>query len=818
MRRLQRLSVVGVVALLIPLGVDGSASAAPPAPRLPATLLEPDFTDTVISYGALATPISLTAIPGGRVIVLEKGGKVRVIQSGSLLATPALDLSAAPNSLAGCTGTERGLLGFAADPDFTANGFVYIYYTRANASAPGNCVNRVSRFQMTGNTIARASEVVLIDNISSLNGNHNGGDIEVGHDGFLYVAVGDGGCDPRNVALCHTDNESPQDLSLLNGKILRVDRFTGAPAPGNPFTGPGTAACRTRGNTAATPTTTCQEVFAYGLRNPWRFAFDPNTGATRFHINDVGELAREEVNLGIAGANYGWPAREGLCAAGEDAVNAVPACAPPDAGLGYTDPIIDYPHDHGVGGQYITGGAFVPNGAWPAKFDGGYLFADGYPGKIFLQPAVGPMETFATDVGGVADLEFVYEAGGWALYYVNAASNQVRRIRYDAPVAPDPGPLAFAAVTPQQRVFDSRNAGAHTGPLRAGSSRLINVATVVGDHRAALVNITTVLPSSIGYVSVSYPRAVPVPTSNLNGTGGQVIANASIVPIDSDGNIVLYSSARTHVIVDLLGFFDLTTGGAATAGRFQPVAPVRAADTRTASSAQNLYSETTIGATPVVNVPLAGRHGLANDVQFVCLMVTAIATSGPTPGFVVAHGHASAVPATSNLNVNGFNDVRANLVVVAVGADGSIDLRLKDVVDVLVDVIGSFTTGSAALASDGTYQPLAPVRIVDTRVSLGFPRFLPGTSGAIDPAAVPADALAVAQNVVITGTASNGYITTYPTGLAQVPAVSNGNASGPGQTRSVLSLTRVGAASVSYFTSMGTDVIVDVTGYFNGAV
>ena len=108
---------------------------------------------------------------------------------------------------------------------------------------------------MTGNTIARSSELILLDNISAVNGNHNGGDLEVGNDGFLYVAVGDAGCDPRGDSGCAGSNDGAQDLSLLNGKILRVDRATGAPAAGNPFALAGAAPCRTRGNTPSTPVT-----------------------------------------------------------------------------------------------------------------------------------------------------------------------------------------------------------------------------------------------------------------------------------------------------------------------------------------------------------------------------------------------------------------------------------------------------------------------------------------------------------------------------------------------------------------------------------
>src|SRR5690606_28470352 len=117
------------------------------------------------------------------------------------------------------------------DPAFLANGHIYLYYTRRAAAAPGGCVNRVSRFTLNESNVDPASELVLLDNISSVNGNHNGGDLEFGADGYLYVAVGDAGRDPRGDSGGAGRNDAAQDLSLLNGKVLRVTT-SGAPAPG----------------------------------------------------------------------------------------------------------------------------------------------------------------------------------------------------------------------------------------------------------------------------------------------------------------------------------------------------------------------------------------------------------------------------------------------------------------------------------------------------------------------------------------------------------------------------------------------------------
>ena len=201
---------------------------------------------------------------------------MRVIDGDTELAQPALDLSGVL-----CTADEMGLLGAVVDPAFASNGFVYLYYTRSKS---GRCVNRVSRFTMSGATIGPASELVLVDEIPAT-GNHNAGDLAFGNDGYLYVSVGDGGCDYAGGG-CAGENDASRDQHALIGKILRITSTGGIPVE-NPFQGAGTARCNVTGRTTAG--NKCQETFAWGLRNPFRFAFDPNTAGTRFFINDVGQ-------------------------------------------------------------------------------------------------------------------------------------------------------------------------------------------------------------------------------------------------------------------------------------------------------------------------------------------------------------------------------------------------------------------------------------------------------------------------------------------------------------------------------------------------
>jgi glucose/arabinose dehydrogenase/Ca2+-binding RTX toxin-like protein len=402
-----------------------------------AATLQPGFEDQLLaSAPALSKPIALAFTPDGRMLVATQPGQLRVYKNGQLLQTPALNISSKI-----CANSERGMLGVAVDPNFDAqvpgDDFVYVYYTynkfgvcpTGQPTNVSNPVNRVSRFVMSGDTVDLATEKILIDNIPSPNGNHNAGDLHFGKDGYLYVTVGDGGCDYKGDSGCAGANDASRDRHILLGKVLRITRDGDIPST-NPYTGTSSARCNSTGRTD--PGKNCQETFAWGLRNPFRFAFDPNATGTRFFVNDVGQNTWEEVDQGKAGADYAWNLCEGTHDNPDRAGSVGCAAAP------YTPPVHEYNHSD-TGCASVTGGAFVPNGVWPASYEGSYLLGDYVCNKIFmLTPVNGGGFTrteFASGLGsgGPTAMTFGPYGSSKALYYTTYANGgEIHRLAYTA--------------------------------------------------------------------------------------------------------------------------------------------------------------------------------------------------------------------------------------------------------------------------------------------------------------------------------------------------------------------------------------------------
>jgi len=312
-----------------------SNTVEPPPPPPPGT------PDLQLVTNQLSSPVYATSPPGDtlRLFVVQQGGLVRVLRRDTLLPTPFLDLRGKIDA-----GGERGLLSLAFHPQYAANGRFYVYFTDPNGDI------RIVRYLVSA-ADSNVADSLSADTVLAVahpgQSNHNGGQLQFGPDGKLYAGLGDGGSggDPDG---------NGQDRHALLGKLLRldVDGASGYTIPAtNPF---------------ASDTTAASEIWALGVRNPWRFSFDRQTGD--LYIGDVGQGAWEEVDVQPAasagGVNYGWVVMEGM------------HCYPPGMNscnqTGLTLPVIEYDHPTGCS---ITGG-YVYRGTRVPMLSGQYLYAD----------------------------------------------------------------------------------------------------------------------------------------------------------------------------------------------------------------------------------------------------------------------------------------------------------------------------------------------------------------------------------------------------------------------------------------------------------
>lgn len=319
----------------------GESQGSPAEPTPPAPSATGSFGLTDVASG-LTRPVYLTAPAGDpRLFVVEKAGRIRIIKNGTLLATPFLDIT----SKVGSSGNEQGLFSVAFHPSYSASGFLFVNYTNTSGDT------RIERYTVSSNPdIVNAASGKTILAIDQPFTNHNGGLNLFGPDGMLYIGMGDGGSggDP---------NRNGQNKNVLLGKLLRIDVDHGDPyaiPASNPF-----AAGGGRG-----------EVWAYGLRNPWRFAFDKS--ANLLYIADVGQNTYEEVNVVASnrgGVNYGWNIMEG-----SSCFNAS-SCSQ----SGLERPVVSFNRDGGV--CSVIGGMVYRGTAVP-QLVGHYLYADYCAGWI----------------------------------------------------------------------------------------------------------------------------------------------------------------------------------------------------------------------------------------------------------------------------------------------------------------------------------------------------------------------------------------------------------------------------------------------------
>jgi Glucose / Sorbosone dehydrogenase len=393
---------------------------------------------TLQPVGSFNAPIFVTSDPADpdRLFVVERSGVVVEAKGG--VTSPYAEIT----DLVSCCAGERGLLSIALAPDFPSSGRFYAFYTGESVAGGQEGDIHVDSFRPGPGGGAPIREPIL-QIAHAVEDNHNGGQLQFGPDGFLYIATGDGGGsgDPF---------DNGQDTDSLLGKVLRIDPRPGqTPAyvapPGNPFLGGGGL----------------EEIWAYGLRNPWRFSFDRLSGD--MIVADVGQGAREEIDYapspapGVvsgAGSNYGWDCREGSI--------PYPPSGCADAG-GFVDPVFDYPHDDPGGGAAhgcsIIGG-YVVRDPGLADLYGRYVYGDLCGGEIrsLVLPEGGGVASGDRSEGLTLERPVTFGEDAQGRLYVASAEGSVYRFHGEA--------LAASPAAPNGIALPSKN------PRGRGSPRL----------------------------------------------------------------------------------------------------------------------------------------------------------------------------------------------------------------------------------------------------------------------------------------------------------------------------------------------------------
>jgi glucose/arabinose dehydrogenase len=391
-------------------------------------------------------PFYVTGAPGdpSRVFVVEGGGTIRLVKNGVTQATPFLDISSDMYRGSGCTYGDCGLFSMALAPDYATSGLFYVFYTRAPMNSSEGFGLRIEEFRRSAANPDVADpasgRIVLEIPRQATSGAHNGGQLQFGPDGLLYISVGDGVC-------CTDPDGNGQNTATLNGKLLRIN-----PAPTMPFQYSIPA-----DNPFAGATPGRDEIYAYGLRNPYRFSFDRLTGDLT--IGDVGEGSWEEVDFmprGTGrGANFGWNCFEGM-----HVFFMAPTSCTTSPPANPTPPVVEYAHTSPPGPPAaVNGGYVIRDGALPSLL-GRYIYADSYDtlgGELHtVQLSAGGssgdsgLGVFATNVvsfGEDACAHIYVAAIGGTVYRLEPTSGAFPCAPQTPPPSPPPPPPGAAPPT-----------------------------------------------------------------------------------------------------------------------------------------------------------------------------------------------------------------------------------------------------------------------------------------------------------------------------------------------------------------------------------
>ena len=477
------------------------------APAPPAGAAAPPGFREVQLSSTIRLGTGMAFAPDGRLFVLGQNGVVSIVKDGQVLPTPFLDLR--PN--VDWSG-ERGLTGIAFDPHFAFNGYVYLYYTVIDSATSSH--NRISRFTAQGD-VALAGETRIADLEPLTENLHNGGAMAFGPDGKLYVTVGDNGVSTR-----------AQQLTNRFGKVLRLNS-DGSPPADNPFF------ATTQGGNRA--------IWAIGLRNPFSLSF---SRAGVMHINDVGEKAWEEINVGRAGANYGWPLSEGTTTT-----------------AGHTSPLYAYPNTSASGGDCaITGGGFYEPATptYPSDYAGDYFFADFCSDWIKRRDASGTVTDFITasspspvdvEVGPDGDLYYLtrrsdltsslfrvdFDAGQSATITAQPTSQRVS--------VGEPADFTVSAVGAAPLSYQWQRNGTNITGATSATYRLASTTTADSGARFRVVvrNSISTVTSAEATLTVTTDRrptaTIASPASGATYAGGDVISFSGAGTDPEDGTL-----------------------------------------------------------------------------------------------------------------------------------------------------------------------------------------------------------------------------------------------------------------------------------------
>lgn len=436
--------------------------------NIPSAFALPTGFSNQLITGGLSLPTDFASAPDGRIFIAQKNGSILVFKNNQLLSSPALSMTIS-------TGGDRGLLSMALDPNFSANGYVYLLYTTI-----GNH-QRISRFTMAGDTISSTTEKVLLENPEVWSGFLNAGAVRFGPDGKIYASFGSNG-----------GGMIAQDLSTLDGKFVRLNADGTIPAD-NPFVNlPG-----------AQPS-----IYAYGFRNPWRFNFGSDGKAL---IGDVGEDTYEKIVRAEPGANFGWPTFEGNC---------IPNCN------GITPPLYVYPHNGA--GAAVVGGDTNHGTNFPTSFSNNYFFGDYVQGYLkamdidFLNGDVHSVQDFASGLGSLAAINMGPDG---CLYYLTIFPGTFHKICYNAPstVTAQAGVDKISGTLPLAVQFNSTGSGDSSGAE-------VNYAWDFGDGTSGTGSnpMHTYTSKGIYKITLTVSNAGGSATSNLTVWGGYLPPSATI--------------------------------------------------------------------------------------------------------------------------------------------------------------------------------------------------------------------------------------------------------------------------------------------------